>query len=131
MGDLLTAVLATNALYYLEKVNAHILKQVSYALCPLLGHPGFEFPSPIGSYRAFACHKLQAVYDCHDVANRRTAFSHWYIVSGPKQRQTITRIPLGALRRLWHNDYPALLLKPSRWQIFWSLSLPSKAFTSW
>lgn len=54
-------------------------------------------------------------------------------------------MPLSALRQYWHPDssrlrthshppilHPTyLMLLPSRWRPFWSLSLPAKAFTPW
>ena len=106
LDDLLTVVPAINALYYLKEVNTPILKQIFYALWPLIGCPGFLRPSLIRNCTAFTHPELQTIYDGQDVNNRRsTAFSHWYIDSGPKTRLTIARILLGILRSVWHKDF--------------------------
>ncbi|KAG2199262.1 hypothetical protein INT46_008804, partial [Mucor plumbeus] len=71
--------------------------------------------------------------------------SHWCISNSSRSSVPVARISLGALRRYWHPvrntitsrigpplKLPShLLLSPASWRLFWSLSLPAKAFTPW
>ncbi|KAG2212920.1 hypothetical protein INT46_010476 [Mucor plumbeus] len=121
-----------------------VLQSVDYAIHGLWGRP------PTLAFTPLIASKIVLSQDNYYVMPRSVGAtswlpdcSHWCISNSSRSSVPVARISLGALRRYWHPvrdtitsrigpplKLPShLLLSPASWRLFWSLSLPAKAFT--
>lgn len=146
IASLLSVLPDTNLLACLRPLNAATLQHLFNALSPYEGHPVWTIPAPLRSVMAFTTQKRTDMSESPSTPSPSSpSFAHWSITTGPRSKAAMAQIKLGALRRFWHPSFemlrrPAhppcsrpvhLLLAPSLWRDFWSLCLPSKAFTPW
>ena len=122
------------------------LKQLTYGLYPLMGQLSFFLPESLRKKTCFCGPEILALVDNPSVTPLSPSFLHWTVLAGPKQvPNAVISLSLGSLRCHWHRDmslinqrfHPPLAvpdrlaLRPFFWRQFWSLDLPSSAFTPW
>ena len=123
-----------------------VLQQVDLAIRGLWGHPpSLAFSTLIESKIVLSRDTYYSMPRSAIVASWLPDCSHWSISNSSRSSVPIARISLGTLRRYWHPARASittrmgsplrlpthLLLSPSSWLLFWTLPLPSKAFTPW